>query len=107
MGKEYIKVVYCHPAFLTYVQSTLCKTLGWINLKLESKLLGEILISAYHLRYADDTTLRTESKDELKSLLMKVKEERESWLKTQHSKTKIMASGPSLYGKKIGRKWKQ
>ena len=52
LGKEYIKVVYCHPAFLTYVQSTLCKTLGWINLKLESKLLGEILISAYHLRYA-------------------------------------------------------
>ena len=39
-----------------------------------------------NLRYADDTTLRTESKDELKSLLMKVKEERESWLKTQHSK---------------------
>ena len=47
-----------------------------------------------NLRYADDTTLMAERKEE-KSLLMKVKEEREkSWLKTQHSKTKIMASGP-------------
>ena len=52
LGRVYVKAVYCHPAFLTYVQSTLCKTLSWINLKLESKLLGEILISAYHLRYA-------------------------------------------------------
>ena len=42
-----------------------------------------------HLRYADDTTLRAESEEELKSLLMKVKEETEkSWLKTQHSKNK-------------------
>ena len=45
-----------------------------------------------NLRYADDTILMTESEEELKSLLMKVKEESESWLKTQHSK--IMASGP-------------
>ena len=48
-----------------------------------------------NLRYADDTTLMAESKEELKSLLMKVKEERgKSWLKTQHSKTKIMVSSP-------------
>ena len=45
-----------------------------------------------NLRYADDTTFMAESKEELKSFLMKVKEESESWLKTQHSKTKIMAS---------------
>ena len=37
-GKEYVKAVYCHLAYLTYMQSTLCKMLGWINHKLESKL---------------------------------------------------------------------
>ena len=48
-----------------------------------------------NLRHADDTTLRAESKEELKSLLMKVKEESEqAWLKTWHSKTKMVASGP-------------
>ena len=48
-----------------------------------------------NLRHADDTTLRAESKEELKSLLMKVKEESEkAWLKTRHSKTKMVASGP-------------
>ena len=47
-----------------------------------------------NLRYIDDTTLMTESKEERKSLLMKVKEESENLLKTQHSKHKIMASGP-------------
>ena len=41
LGKEYIKAVYCHPAYLTYMQSTLCKMLGWMNHKLESRLLGE------------------------------------------------------------------
>ena len=53
-----------------------------------------------NLRYADDTTLMAESKEELKSLLMKVKEEREKvGLKLNIQKTKIMASGPSLHGK--------
>ena len=48
-----------------------------------------------NLRYADDTTLMEESEEELKSLLMKVKEESEKvWLKTQHQKTNVMASGP-------------
>ena len=42
--KEYIKAVYYHPAYLTYMQSTSCKMLGWIKLKLESRLLGEISI---------------------------------------------------------------
>ena len=42
LGKEYIKAVYCHLAYLTYVQKTTCKMLGWIKLKLESRLLGEI-----------------------------------------------------------------
>ena len=42
--KEYIKAVYCHPAYLTYMQSTLCEMLGWKKHKLESRLLGEISI---------------------------------------------------------------
>ena len=41
-GKEYIKAVYCHPAYLTYMQSTSCKMLGWMKHKLESRLRGEI-----------------------------------------------------------------
>ena len=53
LGKEYVKAIYCHPAYLTYVQSTS------INI----------------LRYADDTTLVAESKEELKSFLIKVKQE--------------------------------
>ena len=46
LGKEYIKAVYCHPAYLTYMQSKSCKMLGWINHKLESRLLGEISLSS-------------------------------------------------------------
>ncbi|MFW2116231.1 reverse transcriptase domain-containing protein, partial [Acinetobacter geminorum] len=66
--------------------------LGWKKHKLESRLPGEI--SAY-LRYADDTTLMAESEEELKSLLMKVKEESEKvGLKFNIQKTMIMASGP-------------
>ena len=72
-GKEYVKAVYCHPAYLTYMQSTSWETLGWKKHKLESRLLGEISITSY----ADDTTLMAESEEELKSLLMKVKEESE------------------------------
>ena len=62
-----------------------------------------------NLRYTDDTTLMAESKEELKSLLMKVKEESEKpGLKLSIQKTKIKASGPipSLHGKQMGRKWK-
>ena len=42
IGKEYLKVVHCHLAYLTYMQSTSCKMPGWMMHKLESKLLGEI-----------------------------------------------------------------
>ena len=41
MGKEYVKAIYCHPVYLTYVQNTTCKMLGWMKLKLELRLLGE------------------------------------------------------------------
>ena len=42
LGKEYAKAVYCHPAYITYMQSTLCEIPGWMNHKLESRLPGEI-----------------------------------------------------------------
>ena len=45
-GKEYVKAVYCHPAYLTYMQSTSCKMLGWMKHKLESRLPGEISITS-------------------------------------------------------------
>ena len=62
------------------------------------KIAGNLHIS--HLRYADDTTLTAESKEELKSLLMKVKVESEKvGLKLNIQKTKIMASGPIIHGK--------
>ena len=70
LGKEYVKAVYCHPAYLTSMQSTSCEMLGWMKHKLESRLAGDI----DNLRYADDSTLMAES-EELKSLLMKVKGE--------------------------------
>ena len=45
-GKEYIKTLYCHPAYLMYMQSTSCEMLGWIKQKLESRLQGEISITS-------------------------------------------------------------
>ena len=45
-GKEYIKAVYCHPAYLTYMQSTSWEMLGWMKHKLESRLLGEISVTS-------------------------------------------------------------
>ena len=46
LGKEYVKAVYCHPAYLTSMQSTSCEMLGWMKHKLESRLLGEISITS-------------------------------------------------------------
>ena len=66
--------------------------LGWMKHKLESRLLGR---NINNLRYADNITLMAESEEELKSLLMKVKEESEKvGLKLNIQKTKIVASGP-------------
>ena len=91
-GKEYVKAVYCHPDYLTYMKSVSCKMPGWMKHKFDSRLPGEII---NNLRYADDTTIMAESKEELKSLLMNVKEESErTGLKLNIQKTKIMASGP-------------
>ena len=92
LGKEYVKAAYCHPADLTYMQSTSCEMLGWMKHKLESRL------PINNLRYADDTTLMAES-EELKSLLVKVKKQSEKvGLKLNIQKTKIMASGPITWG---------
>ena len=85
LGKEYVKAIHCHSAYLTYMQSTSWETLGF---KIARRNIN-------NLRYADDTTLMAESEEELKSLLMKVKEESDKvGLKLSIQKTKIMASGP-------------
>ena len=46
LGKEYVKAIYCHPAYLTYMQSTSCEMPSWMKHKLESILLGEISITS-------------------------------------------------------------
>ena len=73
-GKEYVKAVYCHPAYLTSMQSTSWEMLGWMKHNWEIKIAGR---NINNLRYAEFTTLMAESEEELKSLLMKVKEESE------------------------------
>ena len=93
LGKEYVKDVYFHPAYLTYLHSSSCEMPCWMNeAQAGIKISGR---NINNLRYTDDTTLMAESKEELKSLLMKVKEESEKvGLKLTIQKTKIMASGP-------------
>ena len=94
LGKEYIKAVYCHPAYLTYMQST--------SHKLDEAQAGIKIarININNLKYAYDTTLMAESEEELKSLLIKVKEESEKvGLKFNIQKTKVMDPVPSLHGK--------
>ena len=70
LRKEYVKAICCHPAYLTYMQSTSCEMPGWMKHKLESRLLGEEPL---------DESERREGK---------------SWFKLNIQKTKIMASGP-------------
>ena len=97
-GKEY-QGVYCHPAYLTYVQSTSCEMPGWMKHKSSTGLtLPGIKIAGRNInsfKYADDITLMAEREQKLKSLLMKVKEESEKvGLKLNIQKTNIIASGP-------------
>ena len=90
-GKEYVEVVYCHPAYLTYAECIIR------NARLDEAQVGIKTAgkNINNLRNADDTTLMAESKEELKSLLLKVKEESEKvGLKLNIQKTKIMASSP-------------
>ena len=101
-GKEYINAVYCHPAYLTYAEYIMRNT------GLEEAQAG-IKISRRNinnLRYADDTSPMAES-EELKSLLVKVKEESEKVaLKLNIQKMKIMASDP-ITSWQMEKKWKQ
>jgi len=91
LGKKYVKAVYCHPVYLTYMHSTCCKMLGWMKHTLESRLPGEISITSD----MQMTPPYGRKQEELKSLVMKVKEESEkAGLKLSIQKTKIMASGP-------------
>ena len=83
LEKEYVKAVYCHPVYLTYMQSTLCEIPSWMNHRLESRL-QEVTTTL------DMQMIPAESKDELKCLLMRVKEESEKYgLKLNIQKTKI------------------
>ena len=92
LGKESVKAVYCHLVYLTYMQSTSCEMLGWIKHRLESRLVREISITS---DMQMTPPLMAESQEELKSLLMRVKEGNEKpSLKLNIQKTKIMAYGP-------------
>ena len=91
-GKKYVKAVYCHPAYLTYMQSTSCEMPDWMKHKLGSRLMGEISITS---DMQMTLSFMAESKEKLKSLLIKVKEKSEkAGLKLNIQKMKIMASGP-------------
>ena len=91
LGKGYIKAVYCHHAYLTFMQRNIMQNARLDEAQAGIKIVGR---NINNLRYADDTTIMAES-EELKSLLMKVKEENEKVdLKLNIQKTKIMASGP-------------
>ena len=74
LGKEY-KAIYCHSAYLTYMQNTSKEMPGWMKHKLESRLAEEISRRRNNLRYTEDTTLMAESEEKLNSLLMKVRED--------------------------------
>ena len=82
--KEYVKAVYCHPALFNLYAEYIIRN---PRIKIARRNIN-------NLRYADDTTLMPESEEDLKSLLMKVKESEKVGLKLNIQKTKIMASGP-------------
>jgi len=84
-GKEYVKAVYCHPAYLTYMQSTSWETLGWKKHSWNQDARRNI----NNLRYTDDISLMAESEKELKKPLDESeRREWKSWLKSQHSENK-------------------
>ena len=97
LEKEYDKAVHCHPAYLTYIQSTSCKMPCWMKHKLESRLPGETAITS---DMQMKPPLMAESEEELKSLLMKVKEESEKvGLTLNIQKPRSWHLVPSLHGK--------
>ena len=91
-GKDYVKSVHGHHAYLTHYAEYIMRNAGLDEAQAGSKIQEEI---SRNLRYVNETTLMAESEKELKSLLMKVKEESEkAGLKLNIQKTEIMASGP-------------
>ena len=91
LGKEYNKAVYCQSDYLTYMWSTSRKMPGWMT-QAGIKISGR---NINNLRYADDTTLMAESEEELKSLLMRVKESEEAGLKLSFQKLRSWHPVPS------------
>ena len=87
LGKEYIKAVYCHSAYLTYMQGTSCKMLDEAGINIAGRNIN-------NLGYTDDTILMAENEEELKSLLMR--ESQKTGLKLSIQKVIIMASGPII-----------
>ena len=92
LGKEYVKAVYCLPAYLTYMQSASCKMPCWMKHKLESRLAGEISI------ISDMQMTPLLWQKELKSLLMKVKESKKAGLKLRIQKRRSWHRVPSFHG---------
>ena len=91
LGKDYVKAVYCHLAYLTYAEYIM-QNAGLDDSRAGIKIAGR---NTNNLRYADDTTLKAENKEEIKSLLMKVKEEsKKAGLKFNIQKMKIITFGP-------------
>ena len=91
-GKEYVKAVYCHPALFNLYAEYIMRIAGLAEAQAGIKVTGRNINNP---RYADDTTLMAESEEELKSLLMNMKEESEKFgLKLNIQRTKIMASDP-------------
>ena len=74
LGKEYVKAVYCHPTYLTYMAEYIMRNAGLDEAQAGTKTARR---NINNLRYADDTTLIAENKEGLKGLLMEVKEESE------------------------------
>ena len=102
LGKEYVKAVHCHPAYLTYMQSTITRNAGLGKSRAGIEIFRRKI---NNLRYADDTTLMAESEEELNSLLMRVKEQRgKASLKLNIQKNKIMTSSPITSWQTEGKK---
>ena len=92
LRKKYVKDLFCHAAYLTSMQSTFMRNAGLNEPQAGIKIAWR---NTSNLRYADDIILKAESEEELKSLLMKVKEKSEKVdLKLNTQKTKILISSP-------------
>ena len=95
LGKEHVKAMYCHPAYLfaEYIMWNARLDEAQAGIKIAGRNINNWNIN--NLRYADDTTFMAESKEELKSLLMKMKEESKKLAQNStFKKMKIMAAGP-------------